>query len=116
MNQQHDDINSKMNKDQGNENDDKDKEDECKPSTQEKSQDDDDEDISDSDKDKPSRKKRRKETFSLGCEFLHQYTEFNDRHLVYFDKTKLQREAEEAQQRLVELDALRREYQWTVNV
>ena len=116
MNQQPDDINSKVNKDQDKENNDEEEEDDHKPSAQEKSQDGDDEDISDSDEDKPSRKKRRKESFSLGCEVLHQYIEFDDGHPVFFDKLKkLQREAQEAQERLVELDALRREYQWTVS-
>ena len=51
----------------------------------------------------------------MGCEVLHQYIEFDDRQPVYLDKQKLQKEAQEAQQRLVELDALRTEYQWTVS-
>ena len=51
----------------------------------------------------------------MGCEVLHQYIEFDDGQPVYLDKQKLQKEAQEAQQRFVELDALRRECQLRVS-
>ena len=46
-------------------------EDDCKPTAEEKQQPDDVQDISDSDEDKAMKKKRRKESFSLGYEVLH---------------------------------------------
>ena len=59
--------------------------------------------------------KRRKESFRLGCEVLHQHIEFDDGELVYVDKPKLQKGAQEAHQRLVELDAHRSKYEWTID-
>ena len=105
-----------MRKDQDNDNDNKDNEDDCKPTAQEKKQVDDAQDISDLDNDEPTKKKRKKESFSLGCKVLCQYREFDDGVLAYIDKQKLQGEVQEVHQRLVELDALRREYQCTINV
>ena len=65
MNQKHDDINFRMEKE---DNQDKDNsKDQCKPAARE-SQDDDD--VSDSEEEELSKKKRRKESFSLGCEGL----------------------------------------------
>ena len=108
-------INSKMDKSQKEDNDDKDNEDDCKPRAQEKQQAKNVQDISDSDNDKQTKKKRRKQSFSLGCEVLHQHIEFYDGDPVYFDKLKLQREAQEAHERFIELDDQRREYQCTIN-
>ena len=56
---------------------------------------------SDSDEGEPTKKKRRKESFSLCCEVLCQHIEFDDGELVYFDKLKLQREAQETHERVV---------------
>ena len=56
--------------------------------------------------------RKRKECFSFYCEVLYQYIEFDEGQPVYFETQKLQKEA---QKRLVELEALRRDYQWTVN-
>ena len=104
-----------MDKSQKEDNDDEDDEDDCKPTAQEKKQADNVQDTSDSDNAEPMKMKRKKDSFSLGCEVLHQYIEFDDGEPVYINKQKLQREVQEAHQRLVELDALRREYQCTID-
>ena len=96
------------------ENDDEDEEDNHKPTAQEKRQAGDVQDTSDSDANKPMKKKRKKESFSLGCKVLCQHIEFDDGELVYINKQKLQSKVQEAHQRLAELDALRREYQCTM--
>ena len=111
MNQKLDDINFKMEEDKNL--DEEGNEDDCKPAAIEKSQDDDD--VSDSEEE-PRKKKRRKESFSLGCEVLQQHIKFHkEGHPVYFERQKLLEKAQEAQKRLVEVDAIRREYQQTVD-
>ena len=67
------------------------------------------------DDDGPTKKKRKKEPFSQECNVLHQYIEFNNGVPAYINKQKLQGEVQEAHQRLAELDALRREYQYTID-
>ena len=67
-----------MEKSQKGENDDEYEEDDCKPTVQEKKQADDVKDISDSDNDEPTKKKRKKDSFSLGCKLLCQHIEFDD--------------------------------------
>ena len=104
-----------MDKSQKKYNNDEDDEDDCKPSAQEKKQANDDKDIIDSEEDEPMKKKRSMESFCLGCEVLCQHIEFNDGDAVYFDKLPLQKEAQDAYPRLVELDAPKREYQWTIS-
>ena len=61
------------------------------------------------------KKKRRKESFSLGCEVLCQHIELDDGEPASIDTRKLQGEVQEAYQRVAELDALRREYQCTID-
>ena len=63
----------------------------------------------------PKKRTQKKRSFSLGCEVLRQYIEFNDEKLAYIHMRKVQKIAQEASERLVQLDALRREYQWTVD-
>ena len=64
----------------------------------------------------PSKKKRRKESFSLGWEVLQQHMEFDkEGQPVYFETGKLLEKAKEAQKRSVEIDAIRREYEQTVD-
>ena len=46
---------------------------------------------------------------------LYQHIKFDDGELSYIDTRKLQREVQEAYQRVAELDAIRREYQCTIN-
>ena len=63
------------------------------------------------------KKKRKKESFSLGCEVLHQqHIKFNDGEPSFMGTRKLQGEVQEAHQRLADLDALRWEYQHTIDV
>ena len=64
------DIKTKMNKDQDDDSDDDDDKEDCKPTAQEKKQAKEAQDTSDSDNDGPMKKKRKKESFSLGCEVL----------------------------------------------
>ena len=92
INQTFEYIKTKMDKNQKGENNDKDKEDNCKPTAQEKKQANDVQDISDSDDDEPIKKKRKKESFSLGCKVLCQHIEFDDGEPVYTNKEKLQSE------------------------
>ena len=115
MNQTPDDIKAKINKDQDNDKDDDDEEEDCNPSAQENKQANEAQDISDLDDDGPTKKKRKNESFSLGCKVLHQYIEFDDGVPAYIDKQKLQGEVQEAHQRLAELEALRREHQFTID-
>ena len=114
MNQTSDDINLKMNKDQGNDNEDEDDKEDHKPTAQEKKQAEETQDNSDSDDDGPMKKKRKKESFSLG-KVLCQYIDLDDGEPSYIDTRKLQGEVQEAHQRLAELDALGREYQCTID-
>ena len=97
-----------MNKGQGNNNnDDNDKED-CKPTAKEKKQAEEAQDTSDSDDDGPMKKKRKMESFSLGCEVLCQHIELMvESHHTF--------EVQPAHQQVAELDAIRREYQCTID-
>ena len=53
--------------------------------------------LSDSDEDKPKNKRRqRTRSFSLGCEVVHQYNEFNDENPAHIDMISIQRKAQEA--------------------
>ena len=57
---------------------------------------------------------RRKEgrVLQLGCEVFQECIEFDEEgQPVYFEKQKLLNKAHEAQKRLVEIDAIRREHQ-----
>ena len=111
MNQKLDDINPKMEEDEKQDEDGN--EDDCKPAARVKSQDDDD---AGDYEEEPSEKKRRKESSSLGHEVLQQQMEFDkEDHPVYFEKGKLLEKAKEDQKRLVEIDAIRMEYQQTVD-
>ena len=59
-----------------------------------------------------ARRKEGKEPFSLGCEVLQPHIKFDtDGHPPYLERQKLLEKAQEAQKRLVEIDAIRREYQ-----
>ena len=79
LNQTLDDIKTKMNKDKDNDNnDDDDDEENYKPTAQEKKQAKEAKHTSDMGNDGPTKKKRKKESFSLECEVLHQYIKFDD--------------------------------------
>ena len=91
-----------MNKDQGNDNDDDDDDEDCKPTAQEKKQAEEAQATSDSDNDGPTKKRRKKEYFSLGCEVLSQHIKFDDGEPLYIDTRKLQGEVQEAYQRMAE--------------
>ena len=81
--------------------------DDCKPAARESQVDD---DVSDSEEE-PSKKKRSKESFSLGCEVLQQHIKFDEEgQPIYFERQKLLEQVHEPQKRLVEIDAIRREF------
>ena len=122
-------INLKMNHDQNNKDNNKenDKEIDCKPTVQEKKQADEkkkaDEEDSDytTDTDMPLRKRRirrskkrrtklecSKTRFSLGCEVFHKDLMFNENdEPAHIDSFKLKDMAQEAHQRMMELDVIR---------
>ena len=61
--------------------------------------------------------KRKKESFRLGCEILQEYIKFDEEgEPVFFKKQQLLNKAHEAQNRLVEIDAIRREHQQATDV
>ena len=110
------DIKTKININQDNDNDDDNHEEDCKPTAQEKKQAEEAQDTSHSDNDGPMKKKRKTESFSLGCEVLCQHIKFDDGEPYYINTRKLQAEFQEAYQRVAELDAIRREHQCTIDV
>ena len=84
-----------MNKDQDNDNDDDNDEGDCKPTAHEKKQAEEAQATSDSNDAGPTKKRRKKESFNLGCEVLCQDIEFDDRESSYIDTRKLQAEVQE---------------------
>ena len=95
------DIKIKMDKAQANDNNDDDNEEDCKPTAQEKKQAEEAQDANDSDDsddDGPRKKKWKKESFSLGCEILHQHIEFDGGKPSYIDIGKLGSEVQAAHQ------------------
>ena len=101
-------IKPKMNKDPENENDDNDDKEDHKPTAQEKKQAKEVQATSDSDNDGPTKKRSKKESFTLGCEVLFQHIKFDDGEPSYIDTRKLQGEVQEASQIVAELDAIRK--------
>ena len=61
------------------------------------------------------KKKRKKDYFSLGCEVQCQHIKFDDGEPSYIYARKLCGEVQEAYQQVAELEAIRREYQCTIN-
>ena len=88
-------------KDQDNDNIDDDDKDDCKCTAQEKKQASEAQDSGDLDENCTMKKEKiKKESFSLGCEALCQYIEFDDGESSYIDPRKLQGEVQQAHQRL----------------